>query len=201
LFFGIAWIGGFTAWLPSTISFLLVLITGSGLNEFYYFLIGNISIPLFLVIWLLAFTELKYVQYRKYIVGFYIIIGVIYEIFFIYYLLNDLSAIGEMTGYMDVTYRGVVRYYLIFTVLTMLTTGILFCLESFKSENPEIRLKGKFLLVSFITWSIGAIMDAALPLNAVTLLIARSILILSTFSFYLGFNLPKFVKNLFLSEK
>ena len=70
-----------------------------------------------------------------------------------------------------------------------------------KSDDPEITLKGKFFIVAFVSWAIGAVMDAALPLNIVTLTIARIILISSAIEFYIGFILPKIVKKLFLKKK
>lgn len=65
----------------------------------------------------------------------------------------------------------------------LLITGILFGKESLGSKNPEIRLKGYFLIAAFILWSIGAIFDAALPLTVITLTIARLILISSAVEF------------------
>ena len=67
-----------------------------------------------------------------------------------------------------------------------------------KDECQEIKLKGRFLLAAFISWTIGAIMDAALQPNIITLTIARLILISSALEFYTGFLLPEKVKKIFL---
>lgn len=90
--------------------------------------------------------------------------------------------------------------YAVFIVLTMLITEIIFGQSSLKSDNPEIKLKGKFLILAFVSWSIGAVLDAALPLNIMTLMLARIILILSAIEFYCGFILPNFVKRIFKKE-
>ena len=73
--------------------------------------------------------------------------------------------------------------------------GILIAINSIKSDTPEIKLRGKFLMAAFISWTFGAIADATLPLNFVTLPIIRIILITSAIEFYIGFVLPDWVKK------
>jgi len=201
LLVGIAWIGVFSPWWPSTISFMLAISTGNGLTIQLYFLIGLIAGAPILLIWIFAFSELKYKRYQKILVTLYAIIGTIFEILIIYFILTDPNEIGELKGVLDVTYRSIALYYAIFIVITLLITGILFGRESLGSENPEIRLKGYFLIAAFISWSIGAILDAALPLNIITLTIARLILISSALEFYCGFLLPNFIKNILIKQK
>jgi hypothetical protein len=198
LFFGITWIGVTSPWLPSTTSFLKALITETGLTPPVYFLIGNVAAPIILVFWILAFTDLKYKDKQKIFVIVYIIIGILFEVYLIYYVINDPDIIGELSGILDVQYKSVVLIYAIFIVLNVLIPGILIARESIKSEDREIKLKGKFLLAAFISWTIGALMDAALEPNIVTLTIARLILISSALEFYNGFLLPERVKKIFL---
>lgn len=200
LLVGITWIGLTTPWLPSTIAFLVYLITNTSISSTVYFTIGNIASPLILVIWILAFTDLKFKNRQKILVIIYSVLGVAYEIYLVYFLIVEPAVIGELTGIFDVTYKGVVLVFALFIVINMLITGVLFGQESLRSKDPTVRLKGKFLIIAFISWCIGAIMDAALPLNIITLTIARIILITSALEFYIGFILPKFVKELFIKE-
>ncbi len=198
LFFGISWIGITSPWLPSTISFLKALITSTGLTPTVYFLIGNIAAPFILIIWILAFTDLKYKDKQKIFLIAYIIIGILFEVYLIYFLINDPNIIGELIGILDVKYKSVTLIYAIFIVLNVLIPGILIARESLKSEDREIKLKGRFLMTAFISWTIGAMMDAALDPNIITLTIARLILISSAIEFYNGFLLPERVKKFFL---
>jgi len=200
LLVGITWIGLTTPWLPSTISFLAYLITESGFSPVIYFTIGNIASPVILVIWIIAFTDLKFKKRQTLIVSVYSILGVAYEIYLVSFLIINPSVIGELTGIFDVTYKGVVLLFALFIVINMLVSGVLFGQESLRSKDATIRLKGKFLIVAFISWCIGAIMDAALELNIITLTIARVILISSAIEFYIGFILPHFIKDLFIKE-
>ncbi|TFG08489.1 MAG: hypothetical protein EU539_02055 [Promethearchaeota archaeon] len=200
LLVGITWIGLFSPWWPSSIAFILALFTGRGLGAQEYILIGNIVAPVMLLIWIIAFTDLKFKEQQKIIIGIYIIIGVLYEVFFLYFLVTNPSSLGELSGILDVTYRGLVLYFAIFIVINMFITGVLFGHDSLNSPNPETKLKGYFLIAAFISWCIGAVMDAALPLNTITLTIARLILISSAVEFYFGFILPDFIKKYFIKQ-
>ncbi|MHA1467605.1 MAG: hypothetical protein ACTSP6_05940, partial [Promethearchaeota archaeon] len=60
---------------------------------------------------------------------------------------------------------------------------------------PEIKLRGKFLMAAFISWTFGAIADAIIPLTVITLPIIRIILITSAIEFYIGFVLPDWIKK------
>jgi len=197
---GITWICLFSPWWPSTISFLVALITGKGLTPTMYFFIGFFVSPFILTIWIVAFTSFKFKKYQKLIVGIYLIIGIAFEIYLLFtlFVVNDPAQIGTLTGVCDTSYRGIAMYYSIFIVITMLVTGILFGLASRKSENPEIKLKGTFLILAFVSWGVGALLDAALPLDVISLTIARIILISSALEFYCGFLLPNIVKKIFL---
>ncbi len=200
LLVGISWMGICSPWWPSSISFLLVLISGRGLSTQMYFLIGNSLIPIFILIWLTAFNKLRYNGKQKKIIIIYALYGIIFEIIFFNLLFNDYNSIGELKGYTDVEYKYFVMGYLLSIVLTIFVTGIIFVKASLKSEDPEIKLKGKLLLIGLLSWVIGALMDAAIPLNLITLPIIRILLISSSIMFLGGWILPTWMKNLFLKE-
>lgn len=200
LLVGLTWIGLTTPWLPSLISFLIYLISESGLTDVAYFAIGNIASPIIMIIWISAFLELKESSKRKVILIAYSIVGIIYEIYLVFFLIADPSTIGTLTSVLDANYKGIVLYWAVFIVINLIVTGVILGRESIKSENAEIKWKGWFLLIAFISWSVGAIFDAALPLNFITLTIARLILISSAIEFYLGFILPDFVKKRLIKE-
>jgi len=78
-----------------------------------------------------------------------------------------------------------------------LITGLRFYFKSQNSDNLEIKLKGKFLLIGFISFVVGGIIDAAIYTteNIALLFITRIIFISSAFEFYCGFTLPKWMKR------
>ncbi|MFX1337919.1 MAG: hypothetical protein ACFFDK_04865, partial [Promethearchaeota archaeon] len=65
---------------------------------------------------------------------------------------------------------------------------------------PKNRWKGRFILIAFISFTIAALFDVGLPVTPATLVIARLILISSSFLFYLGFFLPDKIANLLIKE-
>ena len=80
-----------------------------------------------------------------------------------------------------------------------------FSLESLKSDNPEIKLKGKLIFLAVISLTIGAALDGLKPFlfgDAITiiLVINRIIMLSSTLEFYFGFNPPNWFKKLIIKE-
>ena len=66
--------------------------------------------------------------------------------------------------------------------------------------NPLGALLIYMILLATYSFLIGAIMDAFLPLNIVTLTIARIILASSAIMYYIAFVLPNFIKKAFLKK-
>jgi hypothetical protein len=190
-------------WWPAASSFIVALFNGGvGLPPTIYFIIGNVFIPLAIFIWLIAFTDLMHIgkKGKKIILIGAFIYGVIFEFLFFHLLLINPSYIGELNGPVDVEYSGFVMAYLFSIVGIIWITGVIFGKQSLKSENPEIKLRGKLIILAFSSFSIGAALDSAFPLNAVTLVIARLILFSSSIEFWGGFILPNWMKNLFSIE-
>jgi len=198
---GATWIFISEPWWPSSLSFLVALINGVGIPEGVYFLIGNLFIPLAIVFWLLAFTEFLYSEKRKIILSTFAIIGTIFEILFFTFLFLNQSLIGDLNGPVDVNYKSFIMVFLIIFLLIVVITGSLFANLSLKSEDPEVKLKGKLLIIAFITFSVGALLDASVPFSEATIIIIRLILILSAICWYGGFLLPKWMEKFLLKSK
>jgi hypothetical protein len=190
----------FEPWWPSTVSFLMIFIIGKGLTLQMYLLLGNILIPVSVLIWLIFITHFMYQRYRKVILIIYSSLSVIYNVFFLYFFFTDPELIGQLQGAVDINYSNFLLGYLLVALVVLLITGILFAKTLLKSENPEIKLKGKLILIGFISFVLGAILDSAIPLNPITLPITRIILMISAFELYGGFILPDWMKKLFLKR-
>ncbi len=187
-------------WWPSGTSFLYVLVTGQPISPQMYILIGNLFIPLSTTLWLIAFTDLLYKKKQKLIVGLFLAYSIVFEIVLLWLLSIDYRLIGELQGYVDIQYRFFVMIYLLSVVLMIMITGTMFSMQSLRSDNPELKMKGIFLLYAFWAFCVGALLDAAVELNVATLLIARVILVSSSISFYFGFLTPEFVKKKFVKS-
>ncbi len=199
LYVGLAWIFMVSPWYSGALSFIIVLVTGEYLSAEAYMIIGNIFIPIALVLWLAAFTELVYKKGQKLIVLIFCIYGVIFCLIFFILLALDPLLIGTVRG-IDVKYNTFIAVYYLTLEGIILITGYLFTKQSLRSENPEIRLKGKFLMLAFILFVIGSTLNALLALDYVTLVIFRGFEIASSVSFYLGFILPEPIKKIFIKN-
>ena len=202
---GLTWIILMEIYWSSAFSFVAALITGTGFDPELYFIIGNLFVPIGLFMWLMAFTDFKYRKSQKVILSIAAITGAIYYIVFFYFIFTDVSVIGKIYSPVDAEYRGFALLYLISVLLIFLITGIMFALESLKSENSEIRLKGKFLLIAVISFAVGAGLDGLKPFLfesylEIVLVITRIILLSCAIEFYLGFNPPRWVKKFLLKE-
>ena len=200
-FVGATWILISEPWWPSSLSFLVSLSNGVGLTPLIYFLIGNTLVPLAIILWLLAFTDFLFTEKRKMILLIFIIIGIIFEVIFYTFLFTNPVLIGTPNSPVDVSYSFFIIIFLVFFILTVVITGLMFARLSLKSDDPEVKLKGKLLVVAFIAFFVGALLDSSITLNEVGIIFVRLILIVSAIFWYGGFLLPHWMKKLFLKQK
>jgi hypothetical protein len=201
LLFGITWIGVASIWYSHTASVIIILTTGHEISDELYMFLGNAFLPITWFVWMIAFTDLVYKDKQKILLILSAIYGIIFEIYFIYYLFTDSSVLGELVSPVDASYNLIMTFYQISCLIYFLTTGILFARPSLKSDNPEIKLKGKFLLIAFISLVMGAVFEILSHISIFILIIGRLILISSSIEFYCGFILPKRVEKIFLRQK
>ena len=193
-------------WWPSAIGFLVILTTGQNLTTETYLILGVVLIPLLVLVWLTAFTDLLFNKYQKIILGIYGIYGIIFEIVFFSLLFINPLLIGTLSGYFDPSYGSFVRIYQYSLMGTLGITFILFALESLKSDNPELKLKGKLLIMAIFTFILGGTLDIIGlinfpdPTSVMIVVIARIIMILTSIEFYGAMILPEWMKKLFLKR-
>ncbi|MCK4380468.1 MAG: hypothetical protein KAW51_04960, partial [Candidatus Lokiarchaeota archaeon] len=147
-FVGMTWILLSCPWWSSSLSFLVALSNGVGITPEVYFTIGNILVPFALIFWLLTFTEFLYTKKRKLILLIFALSGLIFEILFFTFLFVEPNLIGELNPPVDVRYNSFIMIYLISYLLIFVITGLLFANLSLKSKDPEVKLKGKLLIIA-----------------------------------------------------
>jgi len=187
---GLAWICLSSPWWSAPFSFLTYIFFGVLWDVHVFFIIGNIFIPVAIICWIYAFAEMAYQNVKKILLIVYTIICTIFVIFFLIFIVIDVNYIGEFDGTFDARYLSFTRIFQAFAILSALVTGVLFALKSFKSSEPKIQWKGRFLLIAFITFSIAAILDSGFELQITGVIIIRLLLISSAIEYYLGFLLP-----------
>ena len=200
LYFGISWAGISSPWWPSSISFLMYIATGEPLPLELYLLIGNLFIPFLLHMWIAGVSSIIFQKWKQSLLILNANIGVIFELFFFYFLVRDITLLGKLTSAVDIKFSIVLLFYIFYAIVLVAITVSLLGFYSLKSNDPELKLKGKLILLGIFSWIIGAVMDAVLPLDPITLFISRAILITGAFEFYGGLMMPSWIRNLFLKE-
>ena len=209
---GVSWIGISFPWIPDSISFLMNITIQSSLDVGWYFIIGNTFLPVALLTWLTAYTDMIKKDAQKKILITTIIISSLFEIVFFTLLFLDMELIGTINPLRPFTvdFGIFITIYLVIIIFSMLITGVIFAQKSVKSENPEVKLKGKLLRAAFITFTIAAILDSLLgtifedpadPLLAIMVVFIRILLIISALEFYSGFLLPRWIRDIFMKKE
>jgi len=209
---GISWIGIANPWMPDSISFLMNVFIQQSLPVELYFIIGNCFIPIALLTWLIAFTDMLYRKAQKKVIIITIILSILFEILFFILFFIDIDLIGVINPDRPFTvdFGIFITIYLMIIIVVMVITGVKFAQKSVKVEDREVRLKGKLLRAAFITFTVAAVLDSLLgaifedptdPLLSIMVVIVRILLIFSAFEFYGGFLLPKWMKEIFMKHE
>ncbi len=198
---GLSWIGLSFPWMAVSIHFLLLILLNSALAEgiFFFIIIG--LVPFTQICWIMAISDFTNVKKKNQKIIFIISLSlaIIIDIIFIYMLMTDVSSVGWIEGALLVKFTLFISIYLMIMVGIWAVIGFIFVKESLKSDNPEIRLKGKFLLLAFVSFIFGAIIETVIMIITITV-IGRIVLIISAFFFYCGFMLPRWIKELMMRE-
>ncbi len=208
---GLSWIGVANPWFPDSISFIMNLVLQESLPVELYFIIGNAFIPLALLTWLIAYTNMISKKRQKLVISITIILSIAFEIVFFYLLITDIDQIGIINPARPFTvdFGILITIYLLVVIVIMFITGIIFAQRSVKSEDKDIKLKGKLLRAAFITFTVAAILDSLLgaifedptdPILSIMVVATRVLLIIAAFEFYGGFILPKWMDALLRRE-
>jgi len=200
IYVGVAWIIMGAPWCSSSFAFLVYLVNGVGLPLEIYLILGYPLLPFGLFSFGLALIELKYKDKKNLICALLIIFVIIFEAYFIFFLFSNPLELGVLTSPVNIDFGTIITIFLIVALISVVIMGILIARESFRSDDREIKLKGKFLLLAFISLLIGAAMDTILPITFITFPIIRLILIASAIEFYFGYFLPFWLKTVFLKK-
>ena len=208
---GISWIGVANPWIPDSISFLMNITIQQSLPVGLYFIIGNCFLPIALLTWFTAYTDMIKKKAQKKVLIITAALSILFEIVFFSLFFIDISLIGVINPLrpFTVNFDIFITVYLLIVILAMVITGVIFAQKSVKAENREVRLKGKLLRAAFITFAVAAILDSLLgtifedpadPLLAILVVVVRVLLIISALEFYGGFLLPRFMKAIFMKK-
>ena len=201
LLVGLAWFGLGSPWLADAVNFIMIVFLNTMLIEELYFILIIPFVPLFLLMWLIAVSEMYYKEKEKYILIISIGLIILFEIFFFAFLYIDHNLIGRYVTPFQIEFSLFIEIFFIVIIIVTVSTGIHVALKSIKSNHPETRINGIFLFFAFVLYAIGAICDSSLELTEITVIVVRLILMVSAFCYYLGFFLPDYLKKILLREE
>ena len=190
-----------SAWWGVVIQFISYGFFSIKIPDVLYLLIANIFIPLSLICWIYAFTEIITPFLKKKILIITIIYAAVWELILLILLVVKLEWVGTINpaNILDSSHGNVMRIFILLAVIIFAVTGIYFSIKSMGLEEAEIKWKGRFLLLGWISFTLGALLDALIKTHTpFSLIITRIILISSAVEYYLGFFLPTKLKELLI---
>ncbi|MHA1489698.1 MAG: hypothetical protein ACTSRI_08585 [Promethearchaeota archaeon] len=123
-----------------------------------------------------------------------------YETIFIILLIVNPDLIG--TTVTVETFSIALLIFNFFAILTTIITGILFAKKSMESDDKKTQWKGKFLLIAFISFTAGSILETIFffGVHEPAFVLIRILLISSVIEYYMGFFLPNRVASWLIKE-
>jgi len=206
LYFFLAIIFTMSPWYPSGLGYIYWLITREAIAYPAYVLIGIIGVPIALLSWIQIYMPALHQKWKGLVTWIIISFSIVFYIYLLYFLFFATGApvkelIGIQESIIDIDYKGFALVFLAFSLLFSTITGNDFAIASLKEkDNPILRWKGRFLLISFNLFAIGGIGDGFLPLTPVTLIIFRTLMMLASTFYYIGFIMPNWMKKIIKLE-
>jgi hypothetical protein len=201
-YFFLAIVFTMSPWYPSGLGYIYWLITKQEIAYPFYILIGTLGVPVALLSWIQIYIPALHPKWKNIVTWVIICFSVIFYIYLFYFLFAASGApvvdlIGIKDSAIDISYKGLVLGFLAFSLLVSTVTGNDFAIASLKAKNdPVLKWKGRFLILSFNLFAIGGIGDGFLPLSPATLIVFRTLMMLASTFYYIGFILPGWVKKL-----
>ncbi len=198
---GLAWIFLSSAWWGSSFSFFSILIINVPLNSFSFLFIGNVFIPIAIITWLYSITHIFKPELEKKVLLVALIAFGTYEFFLIFFLFTNPSIVGTIESKFYSKPNLFSALFQLCALSITIITGTIFSIKSMKSEDPKIQWRGRFLLLAFLTLTIGSFLDILTATNAFMLVFIRLLLMASAVEYYFSFFLPDKLANLLIKEK
>ena len=205
--FGIFWIGAafFFVFIPIQWILLFFEIT---IHDWAYYLVMYPTVPVIAFVWLTAVTRLLYFKRRTLFLRAFALMAIVFEILFFTSLFIDDRLIATRPGYFYIEMTPFAIFYIVFLMSFILIPGIMFGKSSLDSDEPEIRMKGKLIIISIFLFAGGAATDLFIPplnldlvIKAIITIIARVFMSSSGILFYIGFMLPSWSKKILFRKK
>ncbi|MBD3194899.1 MAG: hypothetical protein GF317_07595 [Candidatus Lokiarchaeota archaeon] len=197
---GLAYIFLTSSWWQSAFNFLSLWLLDVPVNAYVTLFIVNGFIAPAILCWLYSFAMLLYEKIKNKILIPSIILFGAYEVLLIILLVFQPSLVGTVGENYIVSRSILTLIFTIVAILIALITGCILSYDALRSTVPEIKWKGRFLLIAFIFLTIGAILDSFSWTAIFLVIFIKIILIISVMSYYLGFFLPAKLADVLIKD-
>jgi len=200
---GITWVLLASPYWSDAIQFISVMLTGIQISITLYYFLANAFIAPMYITWIYALTNILFTKQKKILIIIFSVVAIVAEISFLTLFFINPNSVGDQKSAFVVEWEIWIQIYLLISIALLLITGFIFARASLKAGQTELRLKGIFLLAAFLSFTIATVIDvvgADIP-TEITILLARTFLIISSLCFYIGYTLPKFVKKLLIKKQ
>ena len=180
-----------------------------------YFIVQGGFLFIFHFIWIAGVAKLANIEKnkQKYLL---IIVGIIIAILEGSYwaiIFTKISLLGTPNFPFIIEYSPLSYFYLTTSLMFFVVGGLWISIASFRSNDPRLKLKSKFLLVWVILIAFGSILEIYDPLETIMVtyfsynlidaaiiasFTAKIILTIAVICGYIGFILPKRIEKIFL---
>lgn len=190
-----------SAWWPSAFNIITVSVFNYAIDPPLHILLMSGFIAPGILLWIYSFSILAYPESKNKIYYIYFVICVLYEILFLIFLIIEPNLIAVYEGRFSYKRTLFNLVFQVFAVLSIIVTGFLFAKKSIKSDDSQIRWKGRFLVIAIISYVGASIIDIFSVGNVFLQVILRIILISSAIEYYFGFFLPKWLTKILIKEE
>ncbi|TFF97250.1 MAG: hypothetical protein EU547_04820 [Promethearchaeota archaeon] len=209
LIIGLAWIGLSFPWLPEAFKFFFILFQVTPQEDLLVLLYLGVNImaaPIVLILWIYGTNKLLSIQdkYKKALLILTIVLTVLFEslILILLPINKDFIVSAYQPELYSINWSDLIVVFQIILVIIVFVSGLMFARESLSSGVDEVRLKGKFIFIAFISFVFGAVLEVFFTVKTlpglIFKIISRIILMTSSIEFFIGFMFPETVKKIFL---
>lgn len=189
-----------SAWWGATSAFLLYVLFDYEISDVAYIFISYGLVTITSIFWLYSFGYLVYPKSKWKITGTWLAICIVYTIFFMYFLFSNPSLLAVRVTRFDSETKTIVSGFVLLSLLISLITQYIFFRKSSASEDKRIKWKGRLILLGFLMFLIGGILDSVFQLNPISLVLTRILLAVSSIISYIGWTMPDRVANWLVKE-
>ncbi|MBD3215947.1 MAG: hypothetical protein GF311_25270 [Candidatus Lokiarchaeota archaeon] len=175
-------------------SYISILFTKTAIDTIYVLIFFPFSF-LWILFWALAYTKLVQRKHRKIIILLITSFIAIFEIHYFTVFITDPYSIGEFKRGIYMDWSNFVSIYLLISMIILVITTFDFGYKAINMGDKLINFKAKFILSAVFFTFIAVLFESIFTLHGFLFIIPRTLHICSGILMYVGFVLPKSIRN------